>query len=273
MNIINIIKNILYYSFLNAIETCDIDKIRSILENRVNNNSLFDKTKNIMYKHIDIHANNEYAFLLAYANNSFDAIKYLLEFGVKTNSKINIHIGSDYVICHMCSSGKIEMVKYLLEYCYKINDDFSNDFYNKRLLIDSCYSNNLELVKYIIEHCEMMNNKIQLEACVRRLQYCCSIRKPYDDNILDYLFYLMKHNYNIGEIYKYLNYDAVDIYIRYYIATKNIKHTSNIDVLPISYLVNNMVYSNKEVFNCTIYVDTNYIYVNKNINNYSFICC
>ena len=148
-----VVEYITYAIFIDAVQKKDIKSIKLMLDNRVERKSWLDSIRYILYKNIDIHKNEENAFYNAYMHDSTDIIKYLLEIGEKTNSRINIHLENDYAIKRICNSGDMEMVKYFIDYCYRINDNFSSYFYNNKILIESCISGNLELVKYIIEYC------------------------------------------------------------------------------------------------------------------------
>jgi len=247
------IYSILYDSLIYAIETNDLDYVRLMLENRKERKSWLDTLRYNLYKNINIHDGEEHALQTACSYNRYDIVKYLIEIGEKLNSKINIHVGYDYAIIHFCYDGNIEMVKYLIEYCYRINDNFTNEFYSKTILIGSCTSCNLELVKYIIEYCEKINDKIQLKYFIDSL-YNCN-KQPCTNDILDYLFYLMKHNYYTINSRKYLRYK----YLNRYIATKYIKYKCA--DISSGYILNNMIY----MFSDTIHHD-------KYIDNYVLIC-
>ena len=261
----------MYAIFLSAVQHNDITLIKSILDNRVNRKSWLDKLRYILYKNIDIHYNDDRAFYDACMYNSNDVIKYLLEIGEKTNSKINIHAGYYGAIKMLCNSGNIEMVKYLIEYCNKINDNFTNEMYSRIILLESCLSKNLELVKYIIEYCEKINNKIQLSYCIHSL-HNCYYKQQCENYILDYLFYLIKHNYYIIDRRKYIDYKFVNKYTHRYITIKNIKYICIINDISIVYILNNTIYMHFYCINPYRYIDNYSIICNKKEhNNYSII--
>ena len=230
------IYTILYDSLIYAIQTNNLYFVRLMLENRIERKSWLDTMIYMLYKNIDIHKQFEYAFYIACEFERSEIMKYLLEFGEKTNRRINIHSMYDYSIKKICRSGNVEMMKYLIEYCHKIQDNFTNNFYNKVIIFESCCDNNLELVKYIIEYCEKTNSKIQLNLCIKRIHSNDrSFDNPNMSNILDYLFYLMKHNYNIKDHHTYIKCKNINKYIHRYITTKNVKNTE------VKYVLNNVM--------------------------------
>jgi len=262
----NIIQNVLYEpwqnilsnSFIEEIYKGNIIAVKSILDNRIEQKTWFDTIRYNLYKNIDIHDSDEYAFYTACKFNRYDIVKYLIETGEKLNSKINIHVRYDYAITHFCYDGNMEMVKYLIEYCFRINDDCSDDFYNETLLYEACNSSNLDVLKYIVEHCEKVNIRIRINDNIilteSIMPLSSKLNEHYTNDIIDYIFYLVKHNYYKSNRQFITHHSRANRYI----VKKNITRKCKIEKYK----------QVKYIFNNTMYVDTMI-----QSNNYTFIYC
>jgi len=114
---------------------------------------------------INIHGNNEEAFMYSCIDNHLEVAKWLIEISKENNKIINIHFLHDLVFRFSCWNGYIEIAKWLIEISKEsgeiINIHANNDDEFKK----SCKWNNLEIAKWLCSLCdeyyiEIENNRI-----------------------------------------------------------------------------------------------------------------
>jgi len=179
---------------------------------------------------IDIHYYNEQAFISACRNKQFETIKYLIEYCESHNTPINIHAGGKYILTYLCIHAQYDIIKYLLKYSIILNNLF---YIDNITILEALKINNVNILELLLEYSittkniikleiikdiskldflqcivnyyEKINNKYKKVIHYRTLYiYYCMINRHY--NIIDYLFYLYKHNYRFdGDIF--INHD------------------------------------------------------------------
>jgi len=217
----SIMKNIGNIAFRISYNQCNFRLTRILLEycyeNRIN---------------IDIHYNNEEAFIHGCKVGNYDFVIYLIEYGKKTNSKINIHCNwietfnilcnnknnlliqhlleydikkSDYYcLCDINIFNKennyISILKYILEYYRKKNIILNINEYEEYAFRMACIHGKFDIVKLLVDYSFILNRKINIhECCEYIINFICSdhriIHFKHIIHIIHYVLNLSKYNY------------------------------------------------------------------------------
>ena len=187
------------------------------------------ETKNVVlhpFNYIHIF-DDETAFVQACSSGNTKLVNYLLNYGIKTNSKINIHYDNESAFITACQKGYIEIVKLLLEYGEKQKSNIDVHANYDRAFKDACGNGHLQLVKYLLEYFSIIDYNIdnninsetiimynnafikscetgQLHVVKYLLFHCDRINKPLDINMHEDKPFVVACGSNNLELVKYL---------------------------------------------------------------------
>lgn len=173
--------NFLETLFINCCKIGDLDTIKYLIEYYNKNNNK-----------INIHVNNDSAYIYACVYEQFEIIRYLIEYSEKnkceyTNDIINLYYPIEKELKYIYRNNDIDLFKFLFRYCKKINYKINITFNNLTNIFCFC---NIEIIKYSFEYSELMNNIKLYSIDTQQSSYFFDNKHK-----LNYITYLIKHNY------------------------------------------------------------------------------
>jgi len=163
----------------------------------------------------------------AVRDGNIEVVKCLLE---NKNRYTEVEIfDNKKILCSLCYNGHLEIIKYILQNNKHI-DNISWD--NGYILFVAYHFEYIDIVKYLIEYSEEVNIKFHLNS---RDYY--RLVNSYNYNLVKYILYLRKHNYNS-------NYDKYKYNIPAYIELFNCKYINinfSIDKSKYTCIYNNII--------------------------------
>jgi len=113
---------------------------------------------------INIHEHDDEAFRWSCMHGYLEIAKWLIEIS-KENGKINIHADNENAFRLSCSNGKIEVAKWLIEISKENKEMINIHINNEEAFKHSCINGKIEVVKWLCSlyddyYIEIKNNKI-----------------------------------------------------------------------------------------------------------------
>jgi len=207
----------------------------------------YNKKKCIQY---DIHIYHDIMFSSAYTNGHYQLIEYLFKYSEEINSPYDINNNNCFILFVGCYSGNNNILKYLIKYFDNrriiIDIHCNNDY----ILTNTIYFRNVDILYSLIEYSEKINSKFNKTISYTTLYNAYSNHRNNEIDIIKYLIYLIKHNYNNKFIeHIELSPNFKDIIINKYVIIRSRK---------FSYILNNQI-------------ETKYKNIHINETNYMFI--
>ena len=100
---------------------------------------------------INIHANNEEAFIEACSNGHCEIVKFIINIADERKSPINIHVQNEEAFLQACEKNYTDVVKLLILYGEKINSPINIHVQNEKAFRFACEHGNYEMAKWLFQ--------------------------------------------------------------------------------------------------------------------------
>jgi len=153
------------------------EELLDFLESNWNNNNLFSvlcyygyiETLKWLWTlgEINIHTNDEEAFIRSCSNGKIEVAKWLIEISKENGEEINIHRNKEKAFIWSCLYGQIEIAKWLMKISEENGEMINIHTCNNGAFTLSCIFGNIEVAKWLCSLCDEYYIEIKDDKIVK----------------------------------------------------------------------------------------------------------